>query len=337
MQITVINVGYGDAILFQASNGYTILLDGGSALESEFSGYPYRIPAAEYLKAQGITHLDAVIISHIHEDHVCGLESIFEQVSVGQIFVPYPVKPFLQGCELQAGDGAPRSVPLYTKALNVYRKILLEASEKNIPVCQLKPGSVIKATTDFQIRILAPKPDAISDYVEILKEAYAAHEDSAKVTELLGKLDATSNQTSLLLRIEAAGSVFLTAADSCPKDWDKVPSFLLENVNVLKLPHHGQKDAISEYLMRDMPLSYVITTASSDRRYNSANAEVYQKISSWYPEQQIPQFLFSDERNYPPYFSQPEGFQAITLEIDAGTITPAFINLEKYKKKGEER
>ena len=36
MCVTVINVGYGDAILFQLKNGYTALLDGGSALESEF-------------------------------------------------------------------------------------------------------------------------------------------------------------------------------------------------------------------------------------------------------------------------------------------------------------
>lgn len=31
MCVTVINVGYGDAILFQLKNGYTALLDGGSA------------------------------------------------------------------------------------------------------------------------------------------------------------------------------------------------------------------------------------------------------------------------------------------------------------------
>ena len=43
MCVTVINVGYGDAILFQLKNGYTALLDGGSALESEFEGDSYRI------------------------------------------------------------------------------------------------------------------------------------------------------------------------------------------------------------------------------------------------------------------------------------------------------
>ena len=40
MQITIINVGYGAALLFQSSCGFTDLLDGVSALESEFSGDP---------------------------------------------------------------------------------------------------------------------------------------------------------------------------------------------------------------------------------------------------------------------------------------------------------
>lgn len=76
--------------------------------------------------------------------------------------------------------------------------------------------------------------------------------------------------------------------------------------------------------MRDMPLEYVITTASSDRRYNSANLEVYERLTQWRAPKP-PKFLFSDERSYPPYFSRPEGFQAITLEIDSGVITPKFI------------
>ena len=61
MCVTVINVGYGDAILFQLKNGYTALLDGGSALESEFEGDSYRIRSADYLARQQIEHLNAVI------------------------------------------------------------------------------------------------------------------------------------------------------------------------------------------------------------------------------------------------------------------------------------
>ena len=333
MQITIINVGYGDAILFQSSGGFTALLDGGSASESEFSGDPYRIRAADYLRRENVTKLDAVLISHIHEDHVCGLEPIFEMCSVKQLYVPYPVEPFLQGCELRPAPDAFRSVPLYTNALNAYRRILLRAMKAGTAVTVVGPGDTLRLGPELNAKVLAPKAQNIREYMELVEQAYASAGQESAVTELLTKLDAMSNRTSTLLRFETAKIVFLSAADSCPREWDELPSSLLKDGNVLKLPHHGQIDSISEQFMKDMPLEYVITTASSDRRYNSANAEVYKRLTQWRAPHP-PKFLFSDERSYPPYFSQPDGFQAITLEIDSGVITPKFI---KTNEKENER
>lgn len=327
MRVTIINVGYGDAILFQAENGYTALLDGGSALPEEFRGDPYRIPGAAYLQAQGIRRLDAVLISHIHEDHVCGLEPILRQVTVGRLFVPYPTGSFLGGREVQPGPDAPRSVPLYTNALNAYRRILLAALEQGVPVTVLKAGDALELTRGLDMQVLAPKAAVTERYLALVEQLYQT-EDAALATKLLGQLDGMSNQTSLLLRFQMEGCSFLAAADSCPREWDEVPKILLENVNVLKLPHHGQIDSISEHLMGEMPLDYVITTSASDRRYNSANPAVYQRLSALYPEDRRPRFLFSDEREYPPYFSQPDGFQAITLVMDSGKITPEFIKIQ---------
>lgn len=324
MRITFINVGYGDAILFQGSGGFAALLDGGSALESEFDGDPYRIRAADYLRRENVTQLDAVLISHIHEDHVCGLEPVFERCSVKRLYVPYPVEPFLRGCELHPAPDAFRSVPLYTNALNAYRRILLRAREAGTAVTVVGPGDVLRLSPELTARVLAPKPQTVRAYMGLVEAAYASAGREAAATELLAKLDAVSNQTSMLLRFETGAAVFLAAADSCPREWEEVPSFLLENGNVLKLPHHGQIDSISEQFMRDMPLAYVVTTASSDRRYNSANPEVYQRLTQWRASNP-PKFLFSDERSYPPYFSQPDGFQAIALNIDSGGITPEFI------------
>lgn len=324
MQVSIINVGYGDAILFQTSGGYTALLDGGSALDSEFSGDPYRVRCADFLRKREIRRLDAVIISHIHEDHVCGLEAVFQQFPVGQVLVPYPVEPFLQGRELVPKADAFRSVPLYTNALNAYRRILLRMREAGVPVTAVEPGTVLTPDPELTVRVLAPKPAAVRTYMDLIRRTYAEAEQPDAVTKSLTELDAMSNRTSMLLRIEMGETVLLSAADSCPQEWDAVPIFLLENVNVLKLPHHGQIDSISEQYMKNMPLTHVITTASSDRRYNSANPQVYQRLSQWRKDCP-PKFLFSDERRYPPYFSRPDGFQAIVLEIDSGIVCPEFV------------
>ena len=128
----------------------------------------------------------------------------------------------------------------------------------------------------------------------------------------------------MLLKITDGRNVLLDAADSCPNIWDEVPVSLLQNVNVLKLPHHGQRDCIDEALMKRMPLEYVITTSASDRRYNSANAEVYEKLTAWLSDRPL-RFLFTDEREYPPYFSQPDGFRATTLLMNSDGIQVEFV------------
>ena len=327
MEVTVINVGYGDAILVETDDRHRLLLDGGSALASEFEGDSYRIRSAEYLSKQQISHLDAVVISHIHEDHVCGLEAVLQQTAVDHLYVPYPVEPFLQGFELMPANGAPRSVPLYTNALNAYRRILLYAKEWKIPVTVLKAGDAVALGADARMRVLAPKSGVVDAYMETVERAYRLAAEPDAVTECLIRLDATSNHTSMLLRFELENTVFLSAADSCPREWSEVPKILLENVNVLKLPHHGQIDSISELFMKNMPLQYVITTSASDRRYNSANEKVYRQLTEMFPADRTPRFLFSDEREYPPYFSQPDGFQAIKLVMDSGKITPEFIKI----------
>lgn len=93
MEIAFINVGYGDAILIQA-HGFTMLLDGGSAMASEFDRFAHRIRAADYLERVGISHIDLLVISHIHEDHVCGLERILEQIPLREIRLPLPATSF---------------------------------------------------------------------------------------------------------------------------------------------------------------------------------------------------------------------------------------------------
>ena len=324
MKATFVNVGYGDCILLQNENGYNALIDGGSDLESEFAGDPYRIRAADYLKEQHITHLDAVFISHIHEDHVCGLEKVLKAIPADSIYIPYPLTVFNGARPLTPLPDAARSVPLYTEALNAFVRILEHAARSRIPVKTLQTGDTLRLTDTITVQVLAPRKQELTPYIERLHRIYEPDCPPEEVTALLTQLDATSNQTSMLLKISDGEQVLLDAADSCPNIWSEVPISLLQNVNVLKLPHHGQRDCISEALMKQMPLEYVITTSASDRRYNSANEEVYRKLSEWFSAHP-PRFLFTDEREYSPYFSQPDGFRATALFMNSQGVKVEFV------------
>ena len=321
MEMTFINVGYGDAILIRAQ-GFTLLLDGGSALPEEFAGFEYRIPAADFLHAARVSRIDLLLISHIHEDHVCGLEDILDQIPVGEIRLPFAPELFKDSGEVAPDVSAPRSTHLFSQALNALGRILRRAEARGVPVKVLRCGQRLDLPGGSHLSILGPKKETCLQFEYLLQKVYTL----ADPTQALTEMDRTSNAASLLMTLSHGNIECLLAADSVPSNWAESDFPLLKNENVLKLPHHGQIDSFDASIMKDMPLKYVVTTASSDRRYNSANPRVYEALRELHPDVE---FLFTDEREYPPFFSRPDGFQAIKLVMDSGEIRPEFIKINK--------
>lgn len=73
-----IDVGQGDSILIQTSTGATVLVDAGDTK----AGRDVVVP---YLRKLGIRHLDMVVMTHPHFDHIGGLIPVIETYSVGQV------------------------------------------------------------------------------------------------------------------------------------------------------------------------------------------------------------------------------------------------------------
>lgn len=88
VQITMLDVGQGDAILVGA-DGIWSLVDGGSSSRSQVGTYVIW----PYLKSQGITRLDAVFVTHPDEDHKNGIEELLALANEGglridRLFLP---------------------------------------------------------------------------------------------------------------------------------------------------------------------------------------------------------------------------------------------------------
>jgi competence protein ComEC len=84
LRLTVIDVGQGDGILVELPGRRAILIDGGGLFDDRFDiGEHLVVP---FLLSRWIAHLDLVVLSHPHPDHLNGLVAVLRRISVGQVW-----------------------------------------------------------------------------------------------------------------------------------------------------------------------------------------------------------------------------------------------------------
>ncbi|MEH7378105.1 DNA internalization-related competence protein ComEC/Rec2 [Neobacillus drentensis] len=141
-EVTMIDVGQGDSILIHlAHDKGTYLIDTGGTMNYTEEKWRERARAFEvgrdvvvpFLKGQGITKIDKLILTHGDMDHIGGAFSIIKELEVNQILMPSVVEPSIT--ELA---------------------ILEEAKKKNITVIKVSEGDKwISGENEFDI--LSPK------------------------------------------------------------------------------------------------------------------------------------------------------------------------------------
>ena len=89
IRITVLPVGQGDATVFEFPSGETILVDGGGNFNSDYDpGKEIIIP---FLKRRRINQLEAIVLSHPDSDHLLGLFSVINAISIKELwYQPLP-------------------------------------------------------------------------------------------------------------------------------------------------------------------------------------------------------------------------------------------------------
>ncbi len=134
LTVHFIDVGQGDCQLIRTSSK-SVLIDCG---EREY--YPRVI---EYLKAQEITRLDYVIMTHPHSDHAGGMSYILEEFDIGALIMP-KVKDSM--------------VP----TTNTYMRILKAVESKKITLEYAEPNREYKLD-DAKMTVLSP----VNDYSDL--------------------------------------------------------------------------------------------------------------------------------------------------------------------------
>lgn len=137
LTLDFINVGNGDSILVrelrEGAQRFAMLVDcGHDNLIRDDHPTPLdprsrRIYAGDFLKQLGVAHLDVLLLTHFHRDHVGGLGRVLEAVTVGELLTPYlppedarPLEPDGDNGLVKAARNVLRCVDLYAGALRTH-------------------------------------------------------------------------------------------------------------------------------------------------------------------------------------------------------------------------
>ena len=85
LEVVMIDVGQGDSILIRTPKNHAILLDAGPRSEQFDAGERIVLP---YLLQSGTGHLDALLITHEHQDHIGGVRAVLANIPTDWVGVP---------------------------------------------------------------------------------------------------------------------------------------------------------------------------------------------------------------------------------------------------------
>ncbi|MBV9265840.1 MAG: ComEC/Rec2 family competence protein, partial [Acidobacteriaceae bacterium] len=140
LEVSAIDVGQGDSILVAFPNGQTMLVDAGGFPGLERMKRKPQIDIGEdvvspYLWSRRIRHLDYVVITHGHSDHMAGAAAVLDNFRPAELWAgPEPETPEWHTVETHAADD-------------------------HVAVKWLLRGVPDRTIGGVQIRILAPAPD----------------------------------------------------------------------------------------------------------------------------------------------------------------------------------
>ena len=144
LSVTCLDIGQGDGIVLKLPGGGCYLMDCGSTSKKKTAQYQL-LP---YLKNQGISSLDGILISHTDADHISGVEELLEMleknlstVKVRNLFLPE-----------------------WKNRNDAWKKLQRTAEKNGIRVWKVSAGKYIKSDKS-ELRFLAPEKGASGEDV----------------------------------------------------------------------------------------------------------------------------------------------------------------------------
>ena len=283
MKLTFVNVGYGEAMLIECPDPncidgtFVMIIDGGSAESEEYIGSTSgRVPFSEYLAERGIRHIDLMVNTHIHEDHLCGLLPVVRSVMPAAYWRALDAESLrLKPLDREVAETV--SQRKFLSALNDCYEMLGLLVAGGCQLRSMKAGDSGQLCEGLRYTVLAPSAERCTQLRDSL-QALHDEEGRAEFVKKLAALDSQMNNYSLILMLDYKGTRILLPGDTNSQGFAGIRPDDLQ-AHIYKVGHHGQKDGANHTLLEMVRPKAVVCCASSDRRYNSAYPQMLTMIA----------------------------------------------------------
>jgi competence protein ComEC len=250
LEVTMLDVGQGEAIFIESRSGTTYLIDGGSNNISKVG--TYRIQP--FLLENGVDRIDYAIVTHSDSDHANGL---MELLSGSKITIRRVVLP---------------DTNLRDKA---YLEIEALAREKKIELLYIKKGDSFR-DGELRMTCLHPAPGytakSNNSYSTVLSLSY-------KEFDMLFTGDLQQDGEELLMQIFGDQKIMENGSNLVPETntGQEVLQPILDN-DVLKVAHHGSKYSTFEDLLNIIRPEYSLISCGKDNFYGHPHKELLDRL-----------------------------------------------------------
>ena len=308
LEVFFCNVGDGDAILIREFREglpeYTVFVDCGRPFLEPAEG-SLRKEAICYLKARGIDHIDRIILTHLHIDHIGGTMRILNAIGTDRIDAAY-LPP----------EDAEWITPSFTSVdktqnglchmLNIFLDIVNDAHARGVRTERVRAGNEM-LTDRLSVAPILARREILDRQRRVFDALYRGEPVDPDERYRAAK---QRNLSSLMLRFTYAGRSVLITGDRYAADWEDEAS---DPCDVLKVPHHGDPKSMTEALLPKLSPQIAVISCQNDpfAKKDRPNAQIVELLQS-----RVPQVLCTENKPLPTLAASTHNGIRVTIADD---------------------
>ena len=299
LKIHFFNVAEGDSILLEYEGGkrpFRVLVDTGRAVLPESAG-SLRHTADYYLRKLGTDFIDALVITHLHVDHVGNFPKIADTARIGSIYSSYfPKDPSIIIPEVHSERKAARELP---QDLNTFAAGLMKAVSRGTELKPVSGDMSIPLGDEYgSIRIRMPSEPTLDFQNDVCDRLFSG---GPVTEEEIYRAAKSRNHNSLRLLVRYAGRTAALDGDYYAADAEKEAQ---EPCDILKVAHHGDRKSMTDRLASMLRPKYAVISCM--REYDAKKDRPSQSVADALRKYGA-EIFYTDcfaEENRPPAFHE---------------------------------